>query len=360
VVNLEDHLKNLNLETRFDENLRDIAACPEDMTRAIDLLKSSSVSVTTPPEQLGVLGRLGNFQRILGHLDDAATTLRLALSIANSEAGLLKLKIANMIRLGHVYHWKREFERAHQIFDDCIESINSQSDLSDYLDFAYQHKGKCFFDEARFKEAMECFYRTILLRSNKSDRTLADSTLLAIEETKRRCLPQVSDEKIGLLLSDRRMPDIVRNVIGKRHGNELWTGRFNCINAAMAFHDLAPLEANSSVASPADFLRILIQKTLQIFDFNDFQFGDFVVWWNRSGGSWDERLIRIEEMDLESPGFPYGLIFDHVAIRVRQQIVFNKPNPSPDSEYRFDFLDSAAYPSRLGRGHEMTVHRIRR
>ncbi len=156
------------------------------MVRAVDLLKSSSASVVTHRERIGLLGRLGNFERTLGRLNDAETTLHLALSIASSEADFLKYKIANLIRLGHVYQWKKEFECAHQIFDECIETIKGQQSLSGYLDFAYQHKGKCYFDETRYEAAMGCFSQALLLRSNKSDRGLTDSTLFAIEETKRR------------------------------------------------------------------------------------------------------------------------------------------------------------------------------
>ena len=108
-----------------------------------------------------------------------------------------------------------------------------------------------------------------------------------------------------------------------------------------------------------ELLRFLWKNTEQVFSLEDYKFGDLIVWWNRSGGSWDNRKIVIKEMGLEDLDFPYGLVFDHVAVRVTSDIVFNKPNPSPDSECKFDYLDSASYPSKLGKGHELTLHRVK-
>ncbi len=108
---------------------------------------------------------------------------------------------------------------------------------------------------------------------------------------------------------------------------------------------------------PIEFLRFLVERTTQIFDFRTATFGDLAVWWNRGKGGWKDRAIVAADIDFSDPQFPYGLIFDHVGVIVTETIVFNKPNPSPLAEYRFDFMMTAAYPSCLGRGHEMTIHR---
>lgn len=356
-MSIDEELKNMNLETQFDENLKSVALCPADMRRAVQVLKQRPQDKSDLRGLITRLGRLGSYQLILGDLDDAENTLNSALTLVNSDLSLIKLKISNMIRLGNTYHLKKQFKRAHEIFDACHKAIKNQGELSDYLDFVYQHKGKCYLDEARFEDAMKCFYQAFLIRSNKSDRSLTDSTLLAIEVTKKRWLPQVLKKKAHFIY-DKNMPEVVKSVIGKRHGIELFKGRFNCINAALAFHGLWPLSANSKVAKPMDLLQILKKRTIQVTDIEDFQFGDLLVWWNRSGGAWDEKKILIDQIDFEDPDFPYGLILDHVAVRITEQIVFNKPNSSPASEYRFDFVESASYPSQLGRGHEMTIHRV--
>lgn len=359
--NFDEMFSGLNLEVRFNEDLRGTPLCPSDIAKAIEILSSKLSTATSSAEQIKLFGRIGSFQRTIGQLGEAERSFRQALALVGSESQFSKLKIANMIRLGHVHHWQSEFEKAHQLFDDSIDLIRGDSNLSEYLDFAFQHKGKCFFDQGQFEEALRFFYDAILIRSNKTNASLADSTLQAIEETKKRWLPQVSSNKTASLLSHVRMPDFVKRVLGKRHGQGLVNGRFNCINTALGFHDLAPeMDEKSTPALPIEFLKFLKDRTIQILDKEDFCFGDFMVWWNRSGGSWDTRKIVIADIYFDDPDFPYGLIFDHVGVRVEKQIVFNKPNPSPLSEYRFDFVEAAAYPSCLGRGNEVTIHRMRK
>jgi hypothetical protein len=206
-----------------------------------------------------------------------------------------------------------------------------------------------------FESELRQAYLQVLKCNNKTAINEFDSSLDAIEEIKKRLLPQVSLAETEDLISHTSLGLYVQNVLGKRHGQNLRPGRHNCINAAMGFHGFDRLEPYQ----PIEFLSFLTEQTSQLHDLDDFKCGDLVVWWNRSGGSWDERKIVIEDIDVNAPDFPYGLIFDHVAVRVTKEIVFNKPNPSPSSEYRFDQLETASYPSKLGLGHEMTLHRVR-
>jgi tetratricopeptide (TPR) repeat protein len=347
-------LGSLNLETKINHDLRDVATCPQDMLKAIEIL-AGQLGDTMGAEKIKLLGQLGSFNRILGNLERAEDNLKKAIQLSDNAPGLQKFRITNLIRLGHVRHWQERFGEAHEIFDDCIQAILSNEQLKTLLDFAYQHRGKCYFDEQRYEEALKSFYEAILLRNNKSESDLADSSLLAIEETKRRWLPQVAEDEVQRLLDMNSMPIFVKKVMDA--GANENSVRSNCINGAMNFHTRNILRADPY--KPMELLTFLMEETDQLTDEDDYQFGDLVVWWNRSGGKWEKRQIRIDEIRTDDPEFPYGLIFDHVAIRVTPEIVFNKPNPSPQSKCRFDYLKTAAYPSRLGRGHEMTLHRLK-
>lgn len=344
-------MKQLNLATKFDENLRDVAVNQDDFKQALADFEAELADATDVETQLKLLGKIGTHQRILRMLDEAEASFEKAIVLAET-AKLLKPKLANMIRLGNTKHWNENYSEAHRIFDECFEIISIDKSAGEYLDFVFQHKGKCCFDEGEYEQALKNFYEAILLRNNKSDSDLADSSLLAIEQTKRRWLPQVPESEVQKILQNKSIPDFVRKMLGTKT-----TARLSCINAALNYHEIGM--DRITPFKPMELLDYLCKNTEQIFDIEDFQPGDLIVWWNRAGGSWDSRKIVIKNMFFDDPDFPYGLVFDHVAVRVASDIVFNKPNPSPDSEFKLDCLETAAYPSKLGKGHEITLHRSR-
>jgi len=349
-------LKTLSLEIRFDKNLHDYAVNPGDFRQALSNLENQLQKENDVTAQIKLLGQVGTHQRILILLKEAEITFKKAISLASSN-GHVMLKLVNLVRLGNTKHWQGDFTEAHQLFEECFEVIAKDKTIDGYRDFIFQHRGKCYFDQGQYDLALKNFYEAILIRNNKSETDFADNSLLAIEETKRRWLPQVPMSTVSGLLNDKLMPDHVKYIIGKKHGRELVFARLNCINAALNFHAieidrLKPFK-------PMDMLEFLREKTDQKHGLEDYQFGDLIIWWNRNEGSWANRKIILKEMNYDDPDFPYGLIFDHVAVRVATEIVYNKPNPSPDSEYRFDYVDTASYPSKFGMGHEFTLHRVR-
>ena len=178
-------VKNLNLETRFDPDLREIPVNPGDFKKAIATLEAQLKSESVSSETIKHLGQLGTLQRIIGLLDEAEKHFERAISLSSS-LDEPKLKLASLIRLGNVKHWKKDFAEARRIFDECFEIVAKDKSFDEYLDFVYQHKGKCYFGQSRYEFALSQFYKAILIRNNKSEIDLADSTLLAIEETKRR------------------------------------------------------------------------------------------------------------------------------------------------------------------------------
>lgn len=346
----------MNLETRFDSDLRDRPVNPDDVRTKVAELEMRLSGEVDPVARIRLFGQIGSFHRILNALERAEENFKRAVELSTS-LQISDLRLVNLIRLGHTRHWMGKFEEAHRIFGECFRSASGNRSAARYLDFIHQHEGKCCFDEGRYEVAMKHFYEALLLRNKKADLDLTDSSLFAIEETKRRWLAQLGAEEVLAVLSIPSMPAYMKSVHGKRHGNELPSARLNCIDAALAFHGLK--RDRQSPADPMELLNFLSRDTDQLRCPSEFEVGDLVVWWNRSGGSWDERRILISEMNPRDTDFPYGLIFDHVAVRVTPEIVFNKPNPSPRSEYRLDFLETASYPSRLGKGYEMTFHRVR-
>jgi phosphoglycolate phosphatase len=354
---IEDKLCYLNLNSKFNEDLRDLPISKEDTATAVEILQKEMAVELELSLKIKILGLLGTYQRQLGRLDQSQSCFLQAITLCEDIPQWNKNKTINLIRLGNTKHWMGQFQEAHAIFDRCVEQIHNDLELSEYLDFVFQHKAKCYFDENLFELALKYFYHSFLLRLKKNNIELIDSTLLAIETTKKRWLPQLKTSDLESLFEKKEMPLFVKTVFGKKHSAESYKSRANCINAVCNFFAKDGI-FQFEPYKPMDLLNLLMQRCIQLQPDNTFQFGDIVVWWNRTGGSWDQRKILVSEINLKDADFPYGLVFDHVAVMVDKNIVFHKPNPSPASTYGFDYLANASYPAKLGKGFEITRHRL--
>jgi tetratricopeptide (TPR) repeat protein len=173
-----------NLSYHFDADLRDVPDAPDDMRAYIDAVQEQLASEGLPSaEQLRLLGTIGVYVRMLGELDWAVECLQTALALAEQIRDKNSF-LANKLRLANVYQWQRRFEEADSLFTDAIALSRDDPDLSDYLDFAYQHYGKSLFDQGRFPEAERAFLEALILRQAKGDDTLIQSTQYALEVTR--------------------------------------------------------------------------------------------------------------------------------------------------------------------------------
>jgi len=76
--------------------------------------------------------------------------------------------IQNLIRLAHVYQWKREFEKSHALFDQA-KSLIEEDLVSKVLRAAYhQHLGKLYFDQQYFDKAQNEFSTALNIRESIS------------------------------------------------------------------------------------------------------------------------------------------------------------------------------------------------
>ncbi|BDA65879.1 hypothetical protein CAL7716_000450 [Calothrix sp. PCC 7716] len=88
--------------------------------------------------------------------------------------------IVSMIRLAHVYQWQKQYAKSEELFKEAITLCQTKPEISTYLDFAYQHLGKCKFDQKQYEQALHYFEQAKQLRIKKSDSSLIESTQLAI------------------------------------------------------------------------------------------------------------------------------------------------------------------------------------
>ncbi|GET44208.1 tetratricopeptide repeat protein [Microseira wollei] len=176
----------------FDDDLHDVPNNAAQMRQALTFLQSqlNERGIETK-RQIQLLGLIGGYARML---KDFATA-RMALSSAVDLSELLgdqRLRIANLIRLAHVYQSQQEYRLSEELFEEAIASCKRDPDLGSYLDFAYQHAGKCKFDQQQYEEALYYFEQALSLRSSKGDRSLIDSTQMAIDSVNRRVQAQLS------------------------------------------------------------------------------------------------------------------------------------------------------------------------
>ncbi|MGE0762992.1 MAG: hypothetical protein AB7N80_06920 [Bdellovibrionales bacterium] len=195
-------------------------------------------------------------------------------------------------------------------------------------------------------------YRQMFHAKQNGQMQLADELMLQMEELRKKNFSSPNLSQIEEILP--RLPSFAARTLGQSQAD--WGGleRANCINAAFNFHNEAP---RSAPYSTMEFLDRIQAEFRQIQSDAMFQFGDLVVIWSRVGGAWDDKTIDVHQINKNDPDFPYGLVFDHVMVRLTEDLVFHKPDPVLESRYQIDFLNSVVILNVGNRGFELTFHR---
>jgi tetratricopeptide (TPR) repeat protein len=128
---------------------------------------------------------IGNYKRGLGELLSAEEHLLSALAIVETNAATKRQAIIYSIRLAHVYHWQAKWDVALEMFNKLLEKT-SETEFFDLKDFVWQHRGKMYFDQGRFEEALQDFENALVLRFEKNDLELVESTQQALSATRCR------------------------------------------------------------------------------------------------------------------------------------------------------------------------------
>lgn len=164
----------------FDADLREVANAPDEMQAMVDWLQTQlECSDRDQQTRLKYLGLLGTYARILHSFSVAEIALQQAIALAQS-IGSDRHQLINQIRLAHVYQWQQHYATAQALFDSALMRCQTQPELVDFLDFVYQHLGKCKFDQAQYAEAIDLFEAALAIRLNKGERSLIESTQLAL------------------------------------------------------------------------------------------------------------------------------------------------------------------------------------
>lgn len=180
-----DDLLSGDLSYRFDEALREVAASPADMHRAIHVLQGQLDQPALETRQgLQILGRIGIYARILHDFTTAEQVLREAIALGEQADNPIAT-LVNELRLAHVYQWRGQYNLSNQMFMILIARCEQQPALADYLDFIYQHAGKNAFDQGLYADALAYFEQAWTLRRQKQNQGLLASTNFALSIVRR-------------------------------------------------------------------------------------------------------------------------------------------------------------------------------
>lgn len=146
----------------------------------------------------------------------------------------------------------------------------------------------------------------------------------------------------------------VRSTINKNPQDLGHVEASNCINAAFNFHSSQPA---FTPYTTMDFLKVIRSDFEQLHSRDELQFGDLVVFWSRMNDEWKNRKILVSDLVTDDPKFPFGLVFDHVAVYVEQNCLYHKPDPTLQSRYQINHWDDVVGFSEAVSGFELTFHR---
>lgn len=350
--------RDYNLDYEFGADLREIPKSPQDVAMAVRDLLQEAQAECDPSARAKLFGEIGGLQRMLRDLPGAEGSLSESLQLLEYSGAPRPRIVAAKIRLAHVYQWQGRFAEADQLFGNAEDESRGFDDNGLLLSFALQHFGKSLFDQERFDEAIKRFYDAMMIRVRLKRDDLADSSRFALEHAVQMASPQVGPKTIDAVLKDSRTPAFIRHVLGKCHAkSDLPDERSNCINAALNFGAEPPY--HFATASTLDLIQLLQKQFFQLDSQTKPQFGDALVYWSRSGGSWDSRPIDVSKINLQNRDFPYGLVFEHIAIAVSDNVAFHKPSPARDVPYKLDYFAALEITLRHSQGFERTLHRRR-
>lgn len=177
-------LSKINANLFFDEKnfLRETSSDTLDLVKNIEKLEEM-LKYATYADQYIFSGTLGNLYRIYGNddktqLSKAKKHLSFCLKYAIKNKDSIK-EVITLIRLGEVYKYNEQHEKALELFNKAL-SICEIKNIDQYIDFTYQHIGKCYLEMQMFECAETNLQQALKLRREKGDEILISSTLDAI------------------------------------------------------------------------------------------------------------------------------------------------------------------------------------
>src|SRR5579885_282361 len=133
--------------------------------------------------RLRLLGSMGETWYLLGNYQEALALLGEALALARQLEDTRR-EIANLIRLATASQYAGDHSRAEVLFRQALDLVRT-AQQTEYVDFVWQHLGKCLVEMGRLEEARACFEEALAYRRVKGDAELIASTDRALAAVRR-------------------------------------------------------------------------------------------------------------------------------------------------------------------------------
>lgn len=149
----------------FNKDLREVPTSIHEWFQLINGLKDKLKTETHESQRLMFLEYLGVANRVLNNLDESEYYLKKALALSYKHPKQSKL-IQNLIRLAHVYQWKKNFEKAAVLFEQAWSVLLELPKAELLLASYHQHLGKFYFDQKLFSLAQAEFETALSIRQS--------------------------------------------------------------------------------------------------------------------------------------------------------------------------------------------------
>ncbi len=184
---LSSILSELDLSSDINPtDLRDYATNVQDHLKATAVLQNHLIKIECNKARVKALGQLGSLLRRISKLDEARQCFEQAIEVVQSNNLNQKYLLTNSIRLAHTYQWLEKFDLSNALFSEVIKNCLDSSNLKLYLDYAYQHAGKNYFDQKSYELALSYFNKALKIRLKKGNPELVTSTKIAINACNQR------------------------------------------------------------------------------------------------------------------------------------------------------------------------------
>lgn len=149
--------------SHFDKDLREVPDKIDEWIVFVDKLKAQLKDEKNLAKKLHLMELIGMAARILTRLDEAEFFLKQALALSHNHPSHNRF-IQNLIRLAHVYQWKKKFDKSQLLFDQA-KTLLDEKPITEELQAAYhQHLGKLYFDQQYFGKAQAEFSTALSIR----------------------------------------------------------------------------------------------------------------------------------------------------------------------------------------------------
>jgi len=130
--------------------------------------------------------------------------------------------------------------------------------------------------------------------------------------------------------------------------------RANCFNIVqLYFGDIT----TPSICGPEEFVTYMQLNFYQLDSADVEKPEDVLIVWSRTSDFLPIGSINLKDLKKDQDHYPFGLVIEHAFILMDSNMVFQKPNPSIESDYEIISKQSAVSPYLSRFGFEITRHR---